>query len=186
MADKKVIHKNESLEFSTKDYFDIILGWDECVNANYDLCVFFRKKDKSTGGVFAREFCRKQSEGTLREFPYIYFMSENRPQYDLVGDVVRITNLHSMDEVYLVALDYDAFLQNKNGFDISVILETTGTNPLIKMDYSKSNHKHGTVLFLATLKETDKGDIIITNKSELMSIEDAFEEIPGFSHICTQ
>ena len=165
MADKKVIHKNESLEFSTKDYFDIILGWDECVNANYDLCVFFRKKNKSTGGVFAREY------------PL---------QYDLVGDVVRIANFHSMDEVYLVALDYDAFLQNKNGFDISFILETTGTNPLIKMDYSKSNHKHGTVLFLATLKETDKGDIIITNKSELMSIEDAFEEIPGFSHICTQ
>ena len=188
MADKKVIHKNESVEFFHQGLFDIILGWHES-NANYDFCVFFRKKDKSTGGVFAHEFCGKQTEGTLEAFPYIYFMGEDRPQYDLgdlLGDIVRIANLHSMDEVYLVALDYDACCQNKNGFDMPVTLVTTATNPLVKIDYSKSQQEYGTVLLLSTLKETDKGDIIITNKSQLMSLEDAFEKIPGFSHICRQ
>lgn len=189
MSDKKVIHKNESVEFLHQGLFDIILGWDECVNANYDLCVFFRKKDKSTGGVFTRDYSSlgKQTEGTLGSFPNIYLMGEDRmcPQYDL-EEIVRIANLNSMDEVYLVAVDYDAYCQNLNGFDMPVTLVTTDTNPLVKIDYLKSQQEHGTVLFLATLKETNNGVILITNKSKLMSLEDAYMEIPGFSHICHQ
>lgn len=186
---KKEIQKNESIEISYQGYFDIILGWDGIWKGKYvddiDLCVFYKTKAGETGGVHTKEYNGlKTSEGSLTDFPYIFYMGEDRPNQKYADEeIIRIANIHEMEKVYIVAIDYCAAVEDESGFDIPVTLDTTDTNPIVTMNFSRARDMRGSVLILASLKESDDTSIVFTNNSELMSVSDAFREIPGFASI---
>jgi hypothetical protein len=91
-----------------------------------------------------------------------------------------------MEEVYIVAIDYNAAIEDETGFDIPVTLETTDTKPTVSILYSRTKDAYGAILLLATLKESGNSSVVITNKSKQMSLSDAYSEIPGFDSIVTQ
>ena len=188
----KEIHKNELVEFQYKNFFDIILGWNVFWNGKYvdeiDLCIFYKKKSGETGGVYTNTYNhKKNTEGSLMEFPFIFLMGEGRPNNKYNDEeIIRIANIHDMEEVYIVAIDYNAAIEDETGFDIPVTLETTDTKPMVAIPYSRTKDAHGAILLLATLKESDNSSIVITNKSKQISLSDAYNEIPGFDSIVTQ
>ncbi len=186
---QKDLQENESIVFFYPNYFDVILGWDESMNVfgNYDLCAFYKKKDKSTGGIFPYEYHNRKSDlGSLNVFPYMSLMGEERPnhKYD-VEDIIRIANIQEMEEVFIVAIDYDAAIEEVTGFNIPVTLKIHNSEPAVTISYSRTIEANGAVLLLAILKESGNSSVVITNQSKLMTLPDAFNEIPGFDSIVT-
>lgn len=186
------IQKNESISFRHQGYFDIILGWDGIWKGknvdDIDLCVFYKTKAGETGGIYANTYNhKKNTEGSLMEFPFIFLMGEERPNYKYNDEeIIRIANIQEMEEVYIVAIDYNAAIEDETGFEIPVTLETTDTKPTVSILYSRTKDAHGVILLLATLKESGNSSVVITNKSKQMSLSDAYSEIPGFDSIVTQ
>jgi len=185
----KELFKDEYLVIQHEGRFDIILGWNNYWNRfmDLDLCVFYRKKDGVTGGVFPSYYnYQKHTEGSLSEFPFILLFGENRmsPKYK-EEEMIGVANIHEMEEVYIVAIDYNAAVEDEPGFSLPLTIETIGTIPLITLSYSKPENTQGGILLLATLKEQDDGSLIITNKSKLMDLSAAFNKIPGFASIVT-
>lgn len=186
--------KDEAFEILFERKFTILLGWNNCIKRfrkrfmDLDLCAFYRKKNGETGGVFSSEFnlSKKHTEGSLSEFPFIFLFGENRlsPKYEN-EEMIGVVNIHKMEEVFIVAVDYNAAVKNEPGFSLPLTLETIGTNPLISISYTKTENTQGAILLLATLKELDNGSIIISNKSKLMDLLEAFNEIPGIDSILT-
>lgn len=190
MFDKE-LHKNESLEFHNQGFFDIILGWDDFQEGKWmediDLCAFFRKKNGETGGVFNNTYNHnKVTEGSLSESPFIFLFGEERinPKYKC-EDIIRVANIDEMEEVFLVAIDYNATIEENTGFDLPIMLELNENNLAVKISYTRTNDTQGTILLFATLKVSNNASIVITNQSKLMTLSDAFKEIPGFASIVT-
>lgn len=186
---QKDIHKKESVEFLYQNHFDVILGWNERMNVykNYDLCVFYRKKDKNTGGVFSYDYRSRNSDlGSLTEFPYMFLMGEDRPnqKYDC-EEIIRIANIQEIEEACIVVIDYDAATEEETGFGIPVMVEINDSEPAVTISYSRTSDEHGVILLLATFKESENSSIVITNQSKLMTLSDAFNVIPGFDSIVT-
>lgn len=188
----KELHKNEAVEFHYKGFFDIILGWDDFREGKWmeeiDLCAFYKKKNGETGGVFTNTYNQnKMTEGSLSESPFMFLIGDERMDSKFqCEDIIRVASIHEMEEVYLVAIDYNAAIEEKTGFDLPVLLEINGTHLMAKMSYSRTINDHGAILLLATLKESGNSSVVITNKSKQMSLSDAYSEIPGFDSIVTQ
>ena len=187
----KELHKNELVEFQYKNFFDVILGWDGFWKDKYiddiDLCIFYKKKSGETGGVYTSMYNQKEdAEGSLMKFPFIFLMGEERPNNKYNDEeIIRIASIHDMEEVYIVAIDYNAAIKNETGFEIPVTLETADTKPIVAIPYSRSKEVSGAILLLATLKESRDSSIEITNRSTLMTLSEAFNTIPGFATIVT-
>lgn len=187
------LEKNTSLEVQQKGYFDVLLGWNckwewlKNYSDDLDLCAFYRSKNGGTGGVYPNVYNQKNgTEGALTEFPFMFLMGEDRiTQKYNNEEIIRIANIHEMEVVYFVAVDYKATIGDENGFNCLVALETIGTEPLVSINYSRNNNEKGHVLILASLKASDSGDLVINNISQLLSLSDAFEIIPGFDSIVT-
>ena len=192
---EKELQKYESIEISYQGTIDVILGWDDLwddskqlqiILDDADLCVFYKTKTGEVGGVFPNEYSQKHTEGSLVQFPFIFRMGEERlyPKYQC-EEIIRIARLHEMKELYIVAIDYHASVENETGFGAPVTLETVGTDPLIKINYSRNSYEQGSILLLAVLEEKCDGSLVITNKSKLMTMSEAFDSIPGFATIVT-
>ena len=113
-------------------------------------------------------------------------MGEERPnhKYD-VEEVIRIANIQEMEEVFIVAIDYDEAIEEETGFNVPVMLEIHNSEPAVTISYSRTYEEKGAVLLLAMLKDSGSSSIVITNQSKLMTLSDAFNEIPGFDTIAT-
>ena len=148
---------------------------------------FYKTKAGETGGVYTRMYNGlKSSEGSLVDFPYILYMGEVRPNQQYADEeIIRIANIHEMEKVYIVAIDYCAVVEDESGFDLPITLDIIDTDPMVTMYFSRTEDMYGSVLILASLKESDDTSIVFTNNSELMSVSDAFREIPGFASIIT-
>lgn len=185
---KRELQKGDNSIFSYQEFFDIILGYDDGKDnfTDIDFCVFYKKKDQSTGGVFSREYGRGlRSEGDLYSFPYICLMGELRPKPSYQNEeIIRFANIHDMEEVYLVAIDYNAAVGNRKvSFPTSIIIETLCTKPVVSFEFSKCENDRGCVYLMAVLREYTEESISITNKAALLELSEAVNIIPGFNTI---
>lgn len=185
-----ILNKGESLTFNYQEYFDLILGWSGYDGNRYiddiDLCMFYKTKENTTGGIYSSFYGKRESEGSLSVPPFVFLMGEERmnPKYnDEV--ILRVKHLNEFEEVYVVAIDYFAATNNEDlGFTLPITLETLKTTPILTMTSQRTAGEKGSICILATLKQNKDGTILMNNESKYISLSEACNLIPGFNKIC--
>lgn len=186
-----ILNKGESLTFNYQEYFDLILGWSGYDGNSYiddiDLCMFYKTKNNTTGGIYSSLYHgKRESEGSLSIFPFVYYVGEERmnPKYNN-EEILRVKHLNEFEEVYVVAIDYFAATNNEDlGFTLPITLETLETIPILTMTNSRTVNEKGSICILATLKQNKDGTILMNNESKYISLSEAYNLIPGFNRIC--
>ena len=69
--------KEEQAAFTFSGKLKVKLIWSS--DTDLDLCLFFKKKDGSIGGIFSNEYRGKKSDlGDLSKFPFMLHMGDNK------------------------------------------------------------------------------------------------------------
>ena len=178
--------KQEQVNFTFDDMLKIKLFWktfDE-----FDLALFFKKKDGSVGGVFSNNYRDKKSDlGSLDTFPYILHLGDDAEEpvdYSEVTEQINVASLEEIDEAYVCFVNYGA-----------AINETDATysegNARIEIQSDSGDYfeilaespESGPVYYVCSIKNSE-GIYTLKNASQVMNLERAFEDIPGFALIC--
>ena len=189
------LNKGRTLTFSYQGFFDLILGWSGYDGNRYvddiDLCLFYKAKNNTTGGIFNRMYRSSyykinESEGSLGTFPFVLYIGEVRPKPKYIDEeIVRVRHLNEFEAVYVVAIDYFATINNEEiGFTLPITLETIETVPTLTLTSQRSSSEKGTICILAMMKQNNDGTIVMNNVSKYILLSEACELIPGFSMIC--
>lgn len=187
----KYLYRGQTEKITQLNYFDIILGWSgwdgNKYNDDIDLCVFYKNADNITGGVFNRSYKRdKETEGSLTCFPYVCYIGEERPNNKYNDEeIIRISKINTLTELYIVAIDYFAAVNEQEPFSLPLFLdiEYEGLLPLsIKVNRKES--EIGPICLIASIKKDTNDSIWVTNETRFYTLEKALEPIPGFTQIC--
>lgn len=181
--------KGEAGVFSFDGKLKVKLFWSS--PTDQDLCLFFRKKDGSVGGVFSNEYRGRKSDlGSLDKFPFMLHLGDNKEpaQGDEETEQINVANLDQIDEAYVCILNYDAAieerdvtfaeeggrveLQSDSGDYLEVIADSTEVGPIYCVCTIKNEDGTNTL---------SKSGIEVP---EVMDLSTAFEKIPGFELIC--
>lgn len=176
----KVILKNKGEEayISVKQLM-VTLKWTTSVDL--DLMVFYKTKDGKTGGVFSDNY-PGGSMGALNAFPFIQLSGDAG-----VGakggeneEVVRITKLDDMAEVYIVTLNYTDASAKKdvafNAYDGGiVIMDDKGESVGVPLNSSEKGH----VAIIAKIDNTSPMGAKLINENRIMDLGTFASTIPG-------
>ncbi len=194
MIAKQLFKKNDSCIIPFKGVWDINLHidyhyYDEVIKyyADLDLCLFYRTCDNNTGGVFPTGYTsKKESTGDLSKFPYMFSYNDTDTDFETsVIDKIRISNFDNIDTAYIVIINYAAITKQIPLVPFHNSCHVTLENSNYYFDILNDNKNSGCICLIATLSN-EHGKILLTNKSEIMDAETAFETIPGFAHICSK
>ena len=181
-------HKQDPVVFTFKGKLKINLYWTS--DTDLDLCLFFRKKDGAIGGVFSDLYNGKKSDlGTLDKFPFI----EHQGDITTLGpngeaqEEIWVAKLDDIDEAFACIINYGAAIE---GEDVTYAQE--GGRIEIKSDDGDylevlaDSADEGHVYCVCSIKNKGDGNFALKNESRVMSLGDAFEQIPGFSLIVNE
>jgi tellurite resistance protein TerA len=127
--------------------FMVSLKWT--TQTDFDLAVFYRAKDSSTGLVYfgghsntnGRGNTPKPQLGNLNDFPFMELSGDEGvgDSGDDNSEEMRVMSLDEMGEVYIVCWDYGAVTSGSParfaGSDVTVsLMDDTGTNHNITLD----------------------------------------------------
>lgn len=179
--------KAEVAPFSFEDELQVKLLWT--TDVDLDLCLFFKKKDGSVGGVFSDGFRQKKSDlGCKDAFPFILHSGDvkARAEGGEKQEIITIYNLSEIESAYACFLNYDKAVEG----EASVFAEDKGRIELSADtgDYLEVNAEEGAsgqVFLVATIQTGEDGNKL-TNENKVLSLDDAFEQIPGFALICEE
>jgi uncharacterized protein involved in tellurium resistance len=176
--------KGESVAFTFSGKLKIKLIWG--TDTDQDLCLFFKKKDGSIGGVFSDEYRNKKSDlGDLNKFPYMLHMGDNKePQPgDEEVEQINVASLNEIDTAYVCVVNYGAAIE---GEDVTfaedharVELQSDSGDYL---EVLADSTEHGHVYCVCSIKN-ENGENSLKNESRVMDLSTAYEEIPGFELI---
>lgn len=171
---------------------NIELNLDNQIHANLyceepidlDLALFYQTKDNQSNGVCSMEYTgKKESEGCLEQFPHIKYMHD----YDLnCLEKIIISSLQDMNSIYICAIDYSSAI-NGEGTDFSSLggrLDFVTNNKLLHSIHM-DNYKTGYVYLLCRIF-LNEGRFWLEEINDVLSLEEAYNNIPGFSAICNQ
>ena len=177
--------KEEQAAFTFSGKLKVKLMWSS--STDLDLCLFFKKKDGSIGGVFSNEYRGKKSDlGDLNKFPFMLHMGDNKEPAPGGEETeqINIASLNDIDTAYVCIVNYDAAIE---GEDVTyadeggrVELQSDSGDYLEVLADSK-DEVH--VYCVCSIKNND-GVYALKNESNVMDLSTAFEKIPGFSLIC--
>lgn len=177
--------KKEQAAFTFSGKLKVKLMWSS--STDLDLCLFFKKKDGSIGGVFSNEYRGKKSDlGDLNKFPFMLHMGDNKEPAPGGEETeqINIASLNDIDTAYVCIVNYDAAIE---GEDVTyadeggrVELQSDSGDYLEVLADSKDA---GHVYCVCSIKNND-GVYALKNESNVMDLSTAFEKIPGFSLIC--
>jgi hypothetical protein len=177
--------KNSAAPFTFNKQMQIELVWSSATDL--DLCLFWRTKNDEEGGVFSNEYnCNRDDLGSLTKFPFIQHMGEvkePRPGDESV-EQIKIKSIDALSELYIVVVNYGAALKGQNvSFNQHQgrIEISTDTGDIV--DVPVDDQRPGHVYLVCKIENTATGKSVI-NKREVLSLGDAFDQIPGFSLIC--
>lgn len=147
-----------------------------------DLVLFYQTKDNQSNIVCPMEYTRKkESEGCLEHFPHIKYMHD----YDFnCLEKIIISSLQSMKSIYICAIDYCSAI-NGEETDFSSLggrLDFETNNKLLNSIYM-DNYKTGVVYLFCRIVLND-GRFWLEEINDVLSLEEAYNTIPGFSEIC--
>lgn len=177
--------KGESAPFTFNEKLQIEMVWS--TKTDLDLCVFWKTKDGQGGGVFSHEYRQNIDDmGTLDKFPFIKHSGdykEPRPGSES-NEQIKVKSIDTLSELFIVVVNYDAAIDNKNiTFNEHKgrveITTDTGDNFEVPVDDDRSGH----VYIVCKIENGDAGKKAI-NKGEVITLGQAFSQIPGFKLIC--
>lgn len=177
--------KGESAPFTFNEKLQIEMVWS--TETDLDLCVFWKTKDGQEGGVFSNEYRQNNDDmGTLDKFPFIkHSGDEKAPRPDgESNEQIKVKSIDTLSELFIVVVNYDAATDNKNvTFNEHKgrveITTDTSDNFEVPVDDERSGH----VYIVCKIENGDAGKKAI-NKGEVITIGQAFQQIPGFKLIC--
>lgn len=177
--------KEEEAAFTFSGKLKVNLYWTS--DTDLDLCLFFRKKDGEPGGVFSNAYRQKKSDlGSLDKFPFI----EHQGDITTLGpngeaqEEIWVAKLDDIDEAFVCIVDYGAAIE---GEDVTYAQE--GGRIEIKSDSGDylevlaDSADEGHVYCVCSIKNKG-GEFALKNESRVMSLGEAFDQIPGFALIC--
>jgi len=177
--------KGESAPFTFNEKLQIEMVWS--TETDLDLCVFWKTKDGQEGGVFSNEYRQNNDDmGTLDKFPFIKHSGDEkapRPGGES-NEQIKVKSIDTLSELFIVVVNYDAAIDNKNvTFNEHKgrveITTDTGDNFEVPVDDERSGH----VYIVCKIENGDAGKKAI-NKGEVITLGQAFQQIPGFKLIC--
>lgn len=177
--------KGESAPFTFNEKLQIEMVWS--TETDLDLCVFFKTKDGKEGGVFSNEYRQNMDDmGRLDTFPFIKHSGDEkipRPGGES-NEQIKVKSIDTLSELFIVVVNYDAAIDNKNvTFNEHKgrieITTDTGDNFEVPVDDERNGH----VYVVCKIENSDTGKIAI-NKGEVITLGQAFSQIPGFKLIC--
>jgi uncharacterized protein involved in tellurium resistance len=177
--------KGDSAPFTFDDRFQIEMVWSS--DTDLDLCLFWKTKDGKEGGVFSNEYNQNVKDlGSLDEFPFILHSGDEktpRPGGES-NEQIRVKNIDALSELYVCVLNYDAAIDNlaitfnEHSGRIEITTDT-GDNLEVIADSTDSGH-----VYLVCKIENKDGNKKVINEKRVLSLGQAFKEIPGFKLIC--
>lgn len=153
------------------------------VSSDLDLCLFYKRKDGQTGGVFSKDYRQKKSdEGTLEQFPYMLHKGDVKatPDAPYAEEQINVANLDEIETAYICVLAYDAAVEGEEvsfeGCDGKVeLMSDAGDYLEAPLDEAAIGH-----LCLICTIENNEGENSVRNISEIMDLATAVDKIPGF------
>lgn len=177
--------KGESAPFTFKERLQIEMVWN--TETDLDLCLFWKTKDGKEGGVFSNEYNQNIADlGSLDKFPFILHTGDEktpRPGGES-NEQIKVKNIDALAELYVVVLNYDAAIEAQNvtfsNHSGRVEITTdTGDNFEVPVDDSRAGH----VYIVCKIENSDVGKKA-SNKGDVLTLGQAFNQIPGFKQIC--
>lgn len=177
--------KGETAPFTFNEKLQIEMVWN--TETDLDLCLFWKTKDGQEGGVFSNEYNQNMADlGSLDKFPFILHTGDEktpRPGGES-NEQVKVKNIDALAELYIVVLNYDAAIESQNVTfsDHSGRVEITtdtGDNFEVPVDDSRPGH----VYVVCKIENSDAGKKA-SNKGDVLTLGQAFNQIPGFKLIC--
>lgn len=179
--------KEEQAAFTFAGKLKVKLFWSS--DTDLDLCLFFKKKDGSIGGVFSNEYRGKKSDlGDLRKFPFIQHLGDNKEPSPGSEETEQI-NVAKLDEIetaYVCIVNYGAAIE---GEDVTFAQE--GGRIELQSDSGDylevvaDSNDEGPVYLVCSILNNN-GNYALKNESKVMNLSKAFDDIPGFSLICNE
>lgn len=149
---------------------------------------FYNNADNITGGVFNRSYKgNKETEGFLSCFPYVCYIGEERPNNKYNDEeIVRISKINTLTELYIVAVDYFAAVNEQEPFSLPLFLdiEYKGMLPFLSIKVNRNESEIGPICLIASIKKDTNDNVLVTNETRFYTVEKALESIPGFTQIC--
>ena len=147
-----------------------------------DLALFYQTKHNQSNGVFPMEYTeKKDSQGCLEHFPYIKYMHDYDPN---CPEQIIISSLRDMKSIYICAIDYGSAINGKET-DFSSLggrLDFVVNNKLLHSIHM-DNYKTGNIYLFCRI--VLKGSHFwLEEINDVLSLEEAYNNIPGFSEIC--
>lgn len=178
--------KQEEATFTFGGKLRVNLYWTS--KTDLDLCLFFRKKDGEVGGVFSNEYRGKRSDlGSLDKFPFILHMGDNKEPAPggEESEQVNIADLSDIDQAFVCIVNYGAAIEGED-----VTYKDEGGRIEVKSDTGDylevlaDSQDEGHVYCVCEIKNRGDGNFALINRSQVMTLSKAFEDIPGFALIC--
>ena len=170
--------KDEEAYVSVKQLM-VTLKWTTAVDL--DLMAFYKTKDGKTGGVFSDNYPGGDL-GSLNGFPFIELSGDEG-----VGgeegeneEVIRITKLDDIAELYIVTINYDDAVDNKpsafSNYDGSVtVMNDKGDAVEVLLNSQDKGH----VAVICKIDNTSPMGAKLINKNDIMDLAKFAETIPG-------
>lgn len=157
----------------------VTLKWTQDVDL--DLMAFYKAKDGRTGGVFSDNY-PGGSMGSLNEFPFIQ-LSGDAGVGAKGGDneeVLRITKLDDLAELYICTLNYTDASQKKDAsfsnYDGGIIvIDDKGESVAVPLD----SKELGNVAVIAKIDNSSPMGAKLINENRIINLETFFKDIPG-------
>lgn len=177
--------KGEAAPFTFNQKLQIEMVWN--TETDLDLCLFWKTKDGQEGGVFSNEYNQNMADlGSLDKFPFILHTGDEktpRPGGES-NEQIKVKTIDTLAELYVVVLNYDAAIDSQNVTFSEhsgrvEITTDTGDNFEVPVDDSRAGH----VYVVCKIENSDAGKKA-SNKGDVLTLGQAFNQIPGFKLIC--
>lgn len=176
--------KGESAMFTFNEKLKVELVWSS--DTDLDLCGFFKTPDGIIGGVFSNEYRSNKSDlGSLDKFPFMLHMGDRktpRPGGE-ENEEIRIKSLDSISELYLCVLNYDKAVEDiptTFSTDSGRIEITSDTEDNLEVLVDSEEEGH---VYLICKITNENGEKKVHNERRVLTLGQAFRQIPGFSLI---
>jgi len=179
--------KGDAAPFTFNQKLLIELVWAS--DTDLDLCLFWKTKKGEEGGVFSNEYNQNMEDlGSLKKFPFIKHSGEvkNPCLGKESKEQIKVKNIDSLSELYVVVVNYGAAIDSEhvtfNTHSGRVEITTdTGDNFEVPVDDSRSGH----VYLVCKIENAVTGKRAI-NKGDVLTLGQAFDQIPGFKLITNE
>jgi len=157
----------------------VTLKWS--ANVDLDLMAFYETKNGEKGGVFSNLY-PGGSLGSLNTFPYIELSGDEG--LDATGgdneEVLRITKLEEMAEIYIVTINYTDATQKKpvyfNSYDgVVTVMDEKGES----IEVSLNSPNRGHVAVIAKIDNMSPLGAKLINMNDVMDLPDFVGTVPG-------